>query len=1613
MIEKLKVPQTLKHTHSKILLLVCLVLMSSKVFAQLVPNFSANITSGCAPLIVQFTDLSTGAPTQWKWDLGNGTLSTQQNPIVTYFIPGSYTVKLVIQNGGGKDSITKVNYIIVNNTPTVNFSNNVASGCYPLKVQFTDLSTANSGTIVQWTWDFGDGTLSSLQSPLHTYVVAGNFGVTLQVKNSAGCTKILNKPNLINILGGVKSNFTNTNNTTCGVPATVNFNNTSTGTGVLSFQWNFGDGGTSTLTNPINVYTTAGTYTVTLITINNQGCRDTLIRPNYVSVGAVSANFTNNNSCVNTPINFTNTSTPTPGSVFWNFGDGTTSTVLNPIKTYSSTGTFQVKMVANFGICKDSIIKNITVLAKPTSSFTQSGTTSCIVPFTVNFTNTSTGGVSYKWLFGDAGTSTELNPSHTYNTSGIFDVFLIATNALGCTDTLKKIGAVKINPPNIKKFTSGAPFKGCAPYTSNFAADIDTPEPIALYQWNFGDATPIVNGSNPTHTYTNTGFYNITLMITTINGCKDTFTLVGAVQLDSKPTPNFSATPRNACAQDNILFTSLSSGTITSYLWNFGDGGSSTAQNPIYNYVDTGYFTVTLIVINNNCKDSIKFLNYIYINPPVARFIKTFNCDTPLQRRFFDQSIGATTYTWDFGDGTFSNIPNPVHTFPNPGLYIIKLTVTNGTCTHFTRDSTIITSSSPNFTTSGATFCKYANVVFTATNVDTNHISNYIWNFGDGVTLSGGNLPVVTHAYLSSGNVIPSLITTDIVGCKDTVVQMLPITLYGPKAGFANNPGTCINGIINFIDTSKTDGIHPIQQWIWSYGDGLKDTLSAPPFSHQYNATGTFTVKLTVKDAFGCADTLVKPAAVLITKPIANFAILDTIRCANSMVQFSDSSNGVNLTYQWNFGDNTTSSLQNPSHAYADTGYYSVMLKIVDLFGCTDSVLKPQLIHVVNSKSKFSFLIGDTLGLCYPYLIQVINQSTFTSSISWSFGDASFSNLESPSHFYNYVGTYPLTLRAYGFGGCVDSTTKNITVRGPTGTFTYTPLVFCNPNIVTFTAQTLNNATFVWDFNDGVIVSTSDSVVTHNFQTTGLFKPKMILVDAAGCQVPITGADTIRVADIETHIKVPQTQFCDSVRLNFLDSTIVTNDNINSFLWKFGDGTTSTLQHPQHFYSAPGNYIVTLKVTSNIGCTDTDTLNVPINIVQTPLIRIVGDSVGCVNTPLTFNGIVVKSDSSAIAWSWNFNNNTTSTLQNPLPTFYSTAGNYIVTAISKNASGCADTATKNILIHPTPNVNAGLDSFVCRGSIIVLQATGASSYIWSTDATLSCLTCANPSAKPDSLRLYRVTGTNNFGCSAKDSVYIDVIQRFKVKISKTDTICVGESTQLLAKDADTYLWTPTTGLNNPNIPNPIARPTITTTYSAIGSDNKNCFKDTATVIIKVYPIPQFNIIQSTIQANVGAIVPILTTSSADIIQWKWMPDKWLTCDNCPSPSATIHDNIKYIAEASNLGGCKTRDEVTIEALCTNANIFIPNTFSPNGDGANDVFYPRGKGLFKIKSLRVFNRWGEIVFSKTDFFPNNASNGWDGSLNGIKLNSDVYVYTAEIICDNNQIIQHKGDITLIR
>lgn len=494
--------------------------------------------SGCAPFVAVFQDLSSGSPTKWQWDLGNGRSSTLQNPSATYFSPGTYTVSLTASNDDGSSTITRTAYITVYDAPKPDFVAGSTSGCYPFNVQFTDASAASSGTSnSEWMWDFGNGVTSDQRSPQTTFTSTGDYTITLKVTNDKGCTAIASKPSYIHVPDGIQTSFTNTKLNRCQGPFPVTFTSTSTGPGTLTYQWNFDDGTVANGPSASHNFTTAGNYSVSLIVTSSSGCKDTLRKQNLIAIQNITTSFSSPDSiCILTPVSFTNTSSPASQSTRWDFGDGTSVATPDATRDFKTPGTYTVKLFNTYTYCTDTFSKILKVLPRPASQFTADQTFQCKPPFQVSYKDASTNAVSWLWDFGDGQTSSAQNPVHTYTDYGDFDVTLIVTNRSGCTDTLKKTAFIKIQKPVLSFPT--LPQNGCIPYNAKLSASVTTLDNVVSYLWDLGDGTTTTTAT-PMHTYPNQGNYPVSLTITTSTGCTEKDSVKNAIVVGRIPVIDF------------------------------------------------------------------------------------------------------------------------------------------------------------------------------------------------------------------------------------------------------------------------------------------------------------------------------------------------------------------------------------------------------------------------------------------------------------------------------------------------------------------------------------------------------------------------------------------------------------------------------------------------------------------------------------------------------------------------------------------------------------------------------------------------------------------------------------------------------------------------------------------------------------------------------------------------------------------------------------------------------------------------------------------------------------------------------------------------------------------
>ncbi|RZM15288.1 MAG: PKD domain-containing protein, partial [Pedobacter sp.] len=539
---------------------------------------------------------------------------------------------------------------------------------------------------------------------------------------------------------------------------------------------------------------------------------------------------------------------------------------------------------------------------------------------------------------------------------------------------------------------------------------------------------------------------------------------------------------------------------------------------------------------------------------------------------------------------------------------------------------------------------------------------------GNGAIIPGST-STTNYIYPASGTYTVSMIVQDLNGCRDTVLRNNYIRVNGPTAGFTstNNSG-CTNLVTTFTDASVTDGVNALQSWTWDFGDGNTQTTSSPSIQHAYTAVGIYSVKMTVRDAAGCTDTLTQVNLIQITDPVPDFTVNNTLTCPGAFVQFTNTTvASPGFTSFWDFGDGTTSTVESPLHSYTSVGRFTVKLIITDIYGCVDSVVKTNLVWADRPRAIFT--VNDSIGACPPLEVQFTNASTFAYNLLWDFGPGEgTSSSENPVHYFNTPGTYRVRVYAFGPGNCVDSAFINIVVEDTTGAhIDYTPLSGCNPQQVDFLSiGNITAASYFWDFGDGNTVNSKGVDTAHTYTSFGNFSPKLIIEDPAGCLIALSGRDTVRIAGANANFGIDPGLLCDAGTVRFTDST-TTNGTITSYAWNFGDGGTSSVQHPTHTYTAPGLYTVSLTVRTQDGCSNTLTFADTIKVVRSPSIDILGDTSLCINRSLLHAGIFLETDTSSVQWQWTFPNGNTSTLQNPVSQTYNTAGNFVVTAIAINS----------------------------------------------------------------------------------------------------------------------------------------------------------------------------------------------------------------------------------------------------------------------------------------------------------------------------------------------------------
>ncbi|MDX2003384.1 MAG: PKD domain-containing protein [Chitinophagales bacterium] len=1388
-----------------------------------VVNFTVDVRDGCDPLVVNFCDSSTNTASIVA-DMGDGTLyfdSCFSHTFTRNNLTGQncFSITWVATSTFGcSKSLTRNNFICIDLPPIADFYADQAVVCdSPYIVSFHDSSY--SINTLTYSWQFGDGGISTLKDPVHTYADTGNYTVTLIVTDtSCNLADTIIKPNYIRLKKGSVA-FSLSDSSICAGEQTSFF--AITEGNIDSLFWSFGVSGLRPSNDTVRqTFSTAGSYSITLTGTNTAGCvYDTTLTNILVVHPRPSVNFTaSQSSSCQAPFtaNFTGTSN---GAIVWwvwafdypaNPPGSTNSTPgPNASYTYNAPGAYDVRLtvVSDYG-CMDSIVKPNYINIAPTVVSFSTDTTQGCVPLPIQFTNTSTSPdpiISWVWDFGDATPiANGPNQNHTYTVPGTYNACLSIITTTGC----RGFACRQINT-------------GLAP-TASFSANpltVCVNEPISFFNtstgnitgqlWDFGNSTTDPSITPAPYAYDDPGNYTITLTVND-NGCSDD-TSVAVIVNDPKADFTYTTSCQNA---GTYQFTDASINADT-YFWDFGDSQTSTQQNPLHTYTQTGTYTVTLTVTNftTGCT-AVKTVTLTVSVFNVDWTANRYNGCAPLTVNFSSLATGnGLILLWDFGDiynpGTnTSRQPNVAHTYTEPGTYTVSLFAVDAdscTATKVRVDTINVSGAAVDFTASPNAGCLPSSGLGSVP-VQFNDISipvgaaaivSQVWDFG---ALPNGFGPSPIHNYVTAGTYDVKLTVTNDLGCVTSRTKPQLINIFQPRASF--NTGLnlyCPGQPIQFSNTSTGANL----TYRWNFGDPNTnaDTSALRNPQYVYNDTGLYNATLWVTDAYGCRDSFTLVPTIRIDIPSLRFVADDTFRyCPPHIVNFSNFANldtvNVRRVY-WDFGDNSYSTLFNPSHIYNQAGLFTVKVVVEFVNGCIDSLIYPDYINV-----------GGVVG--------------------------------------------------------------NITVVPDTG---------CVPLDVCFDANTDGSATSCyWLFGNGDGQLICDSVC-YTYNQPGYYLPGVILVDGQNpaCQYILPYDDTIWVDTVFANFTFSSDSVCQVAPVQFNDSSYtLLGKDIVRWEWDFGDGQTDTVQNPVHFYYQDGTMNVTLRAYSEYGCFS-EVVKTIFVLKRPEALFTVDDSVGCEILTAIFRDSSIAGDGMVDYWRWDFGDyratNDTSLLQNPGAYFYGDTGIYYPTLIVEDDNGCRDTSTRLIGVYPNPNGISGADSIeICIYDTIRLQ--GDSSYVfwdWTPGIWLSDSTIAQPLAYPQATTMYTLLTRDRYGCETLDSITIIVnpLPTLTVSPSPDTIICFGDTIQLSATGSGiAYLWSPNEGLSDEFIPNPLASPRRTITYQVYTVDSNAC-NTTDTVKIHVNVFHTYWEGERVCLGDSTDFVDISTASDFPITQWNW------------------------------------------------------------------------------------------------------------------------------------------------
>jgi PKD repeat protein len=1118
------------------------------------------------------------------WDFGDGQEAEGAKVSHTYKDPGVYMVMLTVEDDSGTSSAKQSASltVTVNDPPEPRFETRTAKYTNDTKIanQISDRGAADDpvtfdasasfdrdGHIIGYFWDFGDETEGEGKTAEHTYKKPGTYTVTLTVEDDSGTSSAKASASMRFIVNYPPVADAGADQRVTASEVRFDGKNASDPDGkIIDYRWDFGDGETGAGESPVHVFRHSGTYSVTLTvtddseTLSSQDSDEMTLIINSPPIADTGPDQTGMPDQV---IRFEGGDSLDPdGTVseyHWDFGDGTTGTGISPSHTYTASGVYPVRLTvqddSGASDTDEMLVKiNAPPVARITSQFPILNSQFLVAPgqpVTLNAKESydSDGKITeYRWDF-RASSDTEsvetlkgeTTVDKIYSEPGLYSVFLtVRDDSTAANDRSRDEVFIRVNHPPIAN--PGKDIVTCdrgIRFDASKSADPDG-EPLS-YLWDFGDGSPRKAGVKVTHTYKESGTYPVILMVDDNTGLENSKNSAAITVTLNEPPMADAGDDQTVCAGDVVLFSAARSrdpeGGLLRFHWDFGDGTDSDSLNPTKIFKKSGSYQVTLTAEDDSglpCSRSSDQMVVRVTGAPIADAGTDMSVCANTEVQFdgsksYDIDGLVNRFFWDFGDGQTGGGDRPLHIYQEPGIYLVRLTITGdsaGLCdTEDTAEITVTVRQSPEASldiprvVALKTPAKFDG---SGSKGNGSEIVSWNWDFGDGTS---GTDPIAEHTYQKIGRyeVRLTVETNSKTGCNVIAAQKIVVVNAQPVADPGKDIFTGVNDVIVLNGSGSYDPDGSVVRYEWDFGDG--QTGTGVEVRHQYAAGGRYQVRLTVTDDTDvennrAEDTLwvtVNHAPEPVISVKACPPDTDDCRvCAGENIGFSAGNSADpdgNLLknnksrYYWDFGDGHTAEAVTVSHTYKTPGKYQAALIVDDGAGAGNSrseAYKQIIVNhppVADSRTDSIACPGETVSFDASGSADPDGEALL---YQWDFGDGEAAEGKTASHIFDQAGSYKVRLTVDDGSGTACAQDKNERIVK----INAAPLADAGPDREAF-AGGANDAvlfdatqsrdpdgdplTCYWDFGDGI--QEIGSRVFHTYAQPGIYTVRLRVSD--------------------------------------------------------------------------------------------------------------------------------------------------------------------------------------------------------------------------------------------------------------------------------------------------------------------------------------------------------------------------------------------------------------------------------------------------------------------------------------------------------------------------------------